>query len=343
MFHKNFAKMIALALAAMTLTGTLAGCGSAAAGTDGAQSTAQQDTADKVYKIGISQFANHPSLDNCREGFIEGLKENGYEEGKNVEFVYQNSQADTSMSQQIATQFVSSKVDMIAAIATPAAQFAYAAAEKAHTPVVYVAVSDPVGAGLTGEDGKSGKTITGVSDLIPAEKQLQMIRAFLPDAKKIGILFSTGEVNSEAQIKLYEAAAPQYGFSIETSGIATTADVALAAQSLAAKVDCFVNLTDNTVISALATELDKANAAGIPVFGSEVEQVKNGCLASEGIDYVALGKQAGAMAAKVLGGQDITKMPFETVTEFSADVNTTALAKLGLTLPDAYKDANKHE
>lgn len=322
----------ALSLSALCMLSALSGCGSTQDNSASGDTTAQQDAA--AYTIGISQFAEHPSLDNCRTGFIQGLAAEGFVEGENVTFDYQNSQADTSISQQIATSFVSAKVDMIAAVATPAAQFAFGAAEPADIPVVYVAVSDPVSAQLVGEDGKSGKRVTGVSDLIPAEKQLEMIRAFLPDAKKVGILYSTGEVNSEAQLKLYEAAAPALGFEIVSSGVASQADISLAAQALAAKVDCFTNLTDNTVVSSLATVLDKANAAGIPVFGSEVEQVKNGCLASEGIDYVKLGEQAGKMAARVLNGEDITTIPYETVTEYSADVNTTTLDALGLTLPE---------
>lgn len=330
----------AIVFAALSLIGLSAGCSKE--GQPAAQASGEAGDITKS-TIGIVQYAEHPSLDNCREGFIQGLADAGFIEGENIKFIYKNAQADNAISQQIAQQFVSSKVDMIGAVATTAAQSAYAAAESSGIPVVYVAVADPVGSGLVGTDGKSGKPITGVSDLIPAEPQLEMIRAFLPEAKKIGILYSTGEKNSEAQLKLYEDAAAQYGFEIVKSGVTSTADVALAAKALAAKVDCFNNLTDNTVVSALPTVIDAANAAEIPVFGSEVEQVKNGCLASRGIDYVKLGAQAGAMAARVLNGEDITKMPYETVTEYAADVNVTVMNQLGLTLPEILEDATKHE
>lgn len=333
-------KFAALSLAALAMVTALTGCGGTA--TDDTAGTPQ--TEKEMYTIGLTQFAEHPSLDNCREGFIQGLAEEGFVENENVQFVYQNAQADNAICQQIATQLVSSEVDLIGAVATNAAQAAYNAAEPAGIPVVYVAVSDPVSAQLVGEDGKSGKPVTGVSDLIPAEKQLELIRSFLPDAKKIGILYSTAEANSKAQLQLYQDAAPAYGFEIVESGVATTADVALAATALSGKVDCFTNLTDNTVVSALPTLLDCANKAGLPVFGSEVEQVKNGCLASEGIDYVALGKQAGKLAARVLRGEDITTIPYETVTGYSADVNTTTLANLGLTMPAGLQDnATLHE
>lgn len=346
MKKNHIRKFFALSLAALTLGGTLTGCGKPA-GESSTDSTgavqSPSESGDKVYKIGISQYAEHPSLDNCREGFIQGLAEAGFVEGENVEFVYQNAQSDNTVCMQIGQQLVSSKVDLVGAVATPAAQMAFTSTEAAGVPLVYVAVADPVAAGLAGADGTSGKPVTGVSDLIPAEKQLEMIRAFLPDAKKIGILYSTGEVNSEAQLKLYQDAAAQFGFEIVPSGVSSTADVALAAKALSAKVDCLSNLTDNTVVSVLPAVLDAANAAGIPVFGSEIEQVKSGCLASEGIEYVALGKRAGAMAAKVLQGEDISKIPYETVTDFSADVNMTTLANLGLTLPEAYSDATQHQ
>lgn len=340
-------RLLVAVLAASTLAMTLSGCGKTQSDPSAPQGTSpvEQNTDDaKMRTIGIIQFAEHPSLDNCRKGFIEGLAEAGFVEGENVTFNYQNAQADSAISQQIATQFVSSKVDMIGAVATIAAQAAFNAAEPAGIPVVYVAASDPVGAQLVGENGKSGKTVTGVSDLIPAGRQLEMIRAFLPDAKRIGILYSTSEANSKAQVQLYKDAAAEYGFEIVESGISTTADVGTATDALLSKVDCFTNVTDNTVVSALPTLLDKAQKKGIPVFGSEVEQVKNGCLASEGIDYVALGKQAGKMAARVLNGEDITAIPFETVADYSADVNMKTLKQLGLTLPEGMdKTATLHE
>lgn len=341
-----FKKFTALSMAALTLTGVLTACGGAADSTttDGNTSAAQANDDDEMYTIGISQLVINSSLDNCREGFIQGLAEAGFVEGENVTFDYQNSQGDLSISQQIATDFVSSGDDLIAAIATPAAQTAFNAAEKNATPVIYVAVSDPVAAGLAQEDGTSGKNVTGVSDVISAEAQLAMIREFLPEAKKIGILYSTSEANSETQLKMYQDAAGAYDFEIVASGIATSADIPLAVDALLGKVDCLNNLTDNTVVASLPTILDKANKAGKPVFGSEVEQVKDGCLASEGIDYVALGKQAGAMAAKVLNGEDISIMPYETIHEYSTDVNQDTLANLNITLPDSIKErATMHE
>ena len=295
--------------------------------------TAAMACADGV-KVGIGQFAQHGSLDNCYTGFVEGLAEAGFVEGENLTIELQNAQADMGIAQQIAAQFASEKVDMMVGIATPMAQACYNAADGA-IPTIFTAVTDPVAAGFVKEDGTAAGEVTGTSDALPVEAQLKMIRGMLPDATKIGILYTTSEVNSISAIAEYKALAPAYGFEIVESGISTTADIPLALDALLSKVDCLTNLTDNTVVSALALVLDKANAAGKPVFGSEIEQVKLGCAAAEGLDYIALGRQTGLMAAKVLKGEaKASEIPYEIITEPQLYVNSEALAKFGITLSD---------
>ena len=294
------------------------------------------ELADGKYTIGIGQFAVHGSLDNCREGFIQGLAEEGFVEGENLTILYENANADGGTSSQIITNFISKKADLICGIATPIAQSAYSAARKTGTPVIYTAVTDPVMAELANADGTPVGEVTGTSDKLPVTEQLQMIREILPDAKKIGIMYSTSEVNSLSTIEEYKAAAPEYGFEIVESGVSSTADVPLAVDQLVQKVDCINNLTDNTVVSALQVVLDAANKKGIPVFGSEVEQVKVGCLASEGLDYVALGRQTGQMAAKVLKGEaKASEMNFEIIKGASFYGNTKVAENLGITLPES--------
>lgn len=289
--------------------------------------------------IGISQFAEHGSLDNCREGFLEGLKEAGYEEGKNLTIEYQNAQADTGNAATIADSFVNKKVDLICAIATPSAMSAYNSAMDADIPVIYTAVSDPAGAGLVNEDGTNVGNITGTSDKLPVTEQMALIRELMPDAKKIGILYTTSEANSVSALAKYDDLAGDYGFEIVEKGISQTADISLAADELLGEVDCLTNLTDNTVVASLATILDKANAKKIPVFGSEIEQVKIGCLAAEGLDYVALGKQTGKMAAKILKGEKkASDMQFETITEPGFYVNNEVAKNLGITVPEDLQD-----
>ena len=291
----------------------------------------------ETYTIGIGQFAQHGSLDNCYQGFVEGLAEAGLVEGENLKIDLQNAQADMGIAQQIAAQFASAKVDMMVGIATPMAQACYNAAAGA-IPTIFTAVTDPVAAGFVNADGTAAGEITGTSDALPIKAQLETIRAMLPDAKKIGILYTTSEVNSISAIEIYKSLAGDYGFEIVESGISTTADIPLALDALLGKVDCLTNLTDNTVVSALALVLDKANAAGKPVFGSEIEQVKLGCAAAEGLDYIALGRQTGLMAAKVLKGETkASEIPYEIITEPGLYVNTEALAKFGIVLSDELK------
>ena len=317
-------KLAAITLAVVTAMSMMTGCGTQKA---------------EGYTIGISQFAEHGSLDNCREGFLAGLEEEGIKEGENLTVMYDNAQTDTGTASTIADNYVSKKVDLICAIATPSAMSAYNSCMNTDIPVIYTAVSDPVGAGLANADGTSVGNITGTSDALAVTEQLEMIRQVLPDATKIGILYTTSEANSVSTIEEYKKYAADYGFEIVDSGINVQADVEMAAVNLAGKVDCINNLTDNTVVNALQTVINAADQAGIPVFGSEVEQVKAGCVASMGLEYYELGKQTGKMAAKVLKGEaKAADMKFEVISEPSLYVNTAAAEKLALTLPDGFAE-----
>ena len=287
-------RVLAAVLATMMAATMMAGCG---------KSESKSESKKDSYTIGIEQFAEHGSLDNCREGFLKGLEAEGIKEGDNLKVEYKNAAADMGTAGQISDSFVSDKVDLICAIATPSAQSAYNAAMDKDIPVIYTAVTDPVSAELADKDGKAVGNATGTSDKLPIKEQLKMIRKMMPEAKKIGIMYTTSEANSVSAIKEYESLVKNYGFTLVKKGISTTADVSLAADDLLSKVDCITNLTDNTVVSSLPTILDKANAKKIPVFGSEIEQVKIGCLAAEGLDYIALGEQTGKMAAQVLKGE----------------------------------------
>lgn len=327
-------KFISIMAAACLTMGMFTGCGSTDSNeTDTTQSS---QVSEDMVTVGIAQFAPHASLDNCVEGFKLGMAEAGFVEGENVTYDLQNAQADMANTNQIAQSMVAANVDLLCGVATPMAQACYNAA-NGKIPVIYTAVTDPVAAELANEDGTSVGNVTGTSDKLAIDAQLDMIRKFLPEAKTIGILYTTSEANSVSAIEEYKALAPNYGFEIVESGISQSSDIPLAATDLAGKVDCISNLTDNTVVSALATVLDAANKAGIPVFGSEIEQVKNGCVATEGLDYIALGKQTGEMAARVLKGENAQDIPFETITEYSLYINSEALENLGLSCPEDLK------
>lgn len=291
--------------------------------------------------IGLIQYATHPSLDNCTTGFLLGLAEGGYAEGENVTVDMQNAMGDMANSDMQAKNMAAKKMDMLVAVATPAAMSAYAATKDEGIPVVFVAVSDPLAAGLVQSLDVPGTNCTGVSDELNLEAQVEMIRAFLPDATAIGVLYTTSEPNSVAHLAKLNEIAPDYGFTVVAVGITNASEVAAAASSLVAKgVDCINNFTDNNVVDNLSLVLHAADEAGIPVFGSEVEQVVNGCLATQGIDYVELGRAAGRMAAEILGSESSPDtMAVLVVNECTPAYNSQVAERLGLALPEAYADA----
>ena len=322
-------KTIAIMMTAAMVMAMAAGCGSKES------SSSDGDNKEASYKIGIQQFAEHGSLDNCREGFLEGLEEEGIKEGDNLKVEVKNAMADTATNAQIADSFVSDNMDLICAIATPSAQSAYNAAMDKDIPV-----TDPVAAELADKDGNPVGNVTGTSDTLPVEEQLKMIREMMPDAKTIGILYTTSEANSVSAIATYESLVDKYGFTLETKGISQTSEIALATDDLLTKVDCITNLTDNTVVASLPTILEKANEKGIPVFGSEIEQVKIGCLAAEGIDYIQLGKQTGKIAAQILKGEKkASEIPYEIISEPGFYVNTKVAENLGIEVPSDLADS----
>lgn len=320
-------KFLAMAMAVVLGMVALTGCGSSNEGNNGGAEAESANT--NIPVIGISQYGQHASLDNCREGFLQGLEESGLVEGQDFTVDYQNAGFDDNIATQIAQNFSAKNVALMCAIATPSATACYAAAEDKNIPVIFTAITDPVKAKLdTGN-------ITGTSDKLPVEAQLELIRALQPEAKTIGILYTTSEPNSVSAIEEYQAKGSDYGFTIEAVGVTQQAEVLQAADSMIAKgVDCISNLTDNNVVGVLPSILEKTNDSKIPVYGSEIEQVKLGCVASAGIDYVALGKQTGAMAAKILKGEATAEeMPYETITSFDTYINSKALTDMEITVP----------
>lgn len=321
-------KKIVIMVLALTMIFTLAAC------------SGEEQPAEEALKIGVIQIAPHPSLDNCYKGFVEGLASQGFKEGENIKIDYQNAQGEPSNSDMIAKNMVSAKYDLILGIATPSAMSAYSAAKDTDIPIVFSAVSDPVAAGIV-KSVEKPEFSTGTSDVLPLDAQLKMIRAFLPEAKKIGILYTTSEPNSVTHLAACKELAPKYGFEIVAMGVTNASEVATAATSLVSKgIDCINNFTDNNVVNNLSSVLHAADAANIPVFGSEIEQVKNGCLAAEGIDYVSLGRETGKIAAKILKGEaKAGDIPVALISDSTPVYNKAVAAGLGITLPEEYKEA----
>lgn len=317
---KTLKKLLCTALS-LSLVLALAACGGEGGG----------DTAGgEVPIIGINQYGSHGSLDNCREGFLQGLQEAGLVEGTDYTIDYQNANFDTNLATQIAQAFSAEDAALMVGIATPSATACYAAAEDKDIPVVFTAITDPVGAKLD-----SGN-ITGTSDVLPVQGQLELIRAIQPEAKTIGIVYTTSEPNSVYSIGIYEDLAADYGFTIEAIGVTAQSEVTQAVDTLISQgVDCISNLTDNNVVGVLGSILEKTNEVGIPVYGSEIEQVELGCVAGAGLDYVQLGIQTGKMAAQILTGEaTCADLPYETIENYGLYVNSSALTEMGLTLPD---------
>lgn len=322
----NLLKKLAACGLSLTMILSLAACG----GTDDT-SSGESGGEPVKYLIGISQYGQHGSLDNCREGFLQGLEQAGLVEGTDFEVDYQNANFDDNQATQIGQMFSAEDADLMVGIATNSAIACFNAAEDKDIPVIFTAITDPVGAKLD-----SGN-ITGTSDVLPVAAQLELIRALQPEARSIGIVYSTSEANSLYSLGVYEELAASYDFTIESVGVTAQSEVTQAIDTLIGRgVDCFSNLTDNTVVGVLGAILEKTDEAGIPVYGSEIEQMKNGCVAGAGIDYVKLGIQTGKMAAKVLTGEaTCADLPYEIIEDYDLYLNTDALDAMGIAVPDS--------
>lgn len=287
--------------------------------------------ADYSKTIGIIQFGNHESLNNCYKGIVKGLEEEGINSENGYKIDVQVSSFDSSISAAQAKNFANKKVALIGAIATPSALAASSAA-KGKMPVVYCAVSDPQIAGLS-----EMENVTGSSDIMDFAGQIELIRAFIPAVDKIGVIYCTGEPNSASQLQSMKKEAEKKGVEIVEVSIGGANEIKTALDALLATegLDCISNLTDNTVVGCLDIILAEANKKQIPVFGSEIEQVKAGCLASVSLDYVELGRLTGLMMAKIIKGEaKAVKGEYIKITESEKCYNSDIATALGINIPE---------
>ncbi len=292
---------------------------------------------DKI-TIAVLQYAEHGSLDNCYQGLREGLAERGYGEDE-VSYTFYNAKGNDSNNTTYANTLINMMPDVAVGIATPSA-YALANAARGDVPVVFTAVSDPT---AESADFSGFENVTGSSDKLPVEGQIDLIKAFLnkgDETVRIGILYT--KTDSVSQVAEFEALESEKNVEIVALGVNAANEIPTAIENLIGQgVDCFNNLTDNNVVQNLETLLDKANAANIPVFGSEIEQVEKGCLASCSLDYVELGRQTGYMIADILGGKSADDIDYLYLNDgYSVDYNGDVLEKFSLTLPADYSDAN---
>ncbi len=291
-------------------------------------------------KIGLSQLLTHPALDATREGIIDGLAEEGYVEGDNLEIDYQNSELDMSLVATIAQQFVSDKVDVIVCIATPNSLAAASAAEGTEIPVVFSAITNPVGEGMvSGWDSHPDQNITGVSDMISVADDVDLIMEIVPGVETIGNIYNAGESNSVFLAEKLIEACDALGIEVVESTVSTSADVLAAAQSLVGRVDVIWVGTDNTVVSGLEALIGVCEDNQIPFFPSDDPSIERGGIACWGFDYYDIGYQTGEMVAKILDGDGTANnVPVEKGEIIFLSVNTAAAQRMGVTIPQSLID-----
>lgn len=309
-------KIIGLALASVMM---LSGC------TSKPQESIESTEAKITHKIGINQLAEHPALDQVREGFIEELEESNL----NFEINYQNAQGDTITANSISNKFVADKSDLILGIATISAQASKQATSE--IPILFSAVTDPVSAGLVDSIDSPGANVTGTTDKTPMKEQLSLLKQIDPTIKKVGIIFNTSEANSTAQVEEATILANELGLEIISVGINNVNDVPQATDSILSKVDALYTITDNTVAQALGTVAAKAIEQKKIVIGAEEAHVQNGALMTDGLSYKELGKQTAQMAIKILDGNALPKdLKVENLTNTTKVVNKKTIEALGL-------------
>jgi putative tryptophan/tyrosine transport system substrate-binding protein len=304
----------------------------------GCSSEKDAASGDKTYTIGVTQIVEHPSLDAAYEGFKKALAENGYKEGDNVEFDVQNAQNDQSNSQSIAKKLVGDKVDLIFANSTPSAL--HVLNETKEIPIVFTSVTDPVGAGLVEAFDKPGENITGTTDTNP--DAIPQTVGFMVDeagAKTIGVIYNSGEQNSEVQVKQVNEIAKEKGAEVVEVSISSSAEVKQAAESLVGRVDAIYIPKDNTVVSALESVISVANDKDIPLFVGELDSLKRGGVAASGFNYEDLGYQTGLMAVKILDGEKKpSEIDIETPENAVLTFNKAAAEEQGLEIKDEWAD-----
>ncbi len=323
---RKWKALAAAGLLGLAAAGMLSGCGGAS------------DSSGGKMKVGVVQIVQHPALDDANKGFTDALAKRGLSD--KIEIDQQNAQGDQSNLRSIANRFVSGKYALIGAISTPAAQAMANATTE--IPIICTAVTNYETARLMNSEAAPDGNVTGTSDRGPTEKEVALIREIQPDAKAIGIIYNSSEINSVIQAKhLHEICEP-LGMSVKELTVNSINDIQQVAESFAGQVDAIYVPTDNVVASSIPTLMSVANANKIPVYGAEVGHVENGVLASESISYYDIGYQAGEMAADILEGKKTVKdLPVETADKSQLYINKQEMELLGIQIPQSVLDRAK--
>ncbi len=295
---------------------------------------AVQGVSAQTYTISVNQFVEHPALDAVLKGFQDYLKEKNLD----VQYNVHNAQANMGTATQIAKQMIGEKPDLLMAIATPSAQAVAQANSKApadmQRPFLFTAVTDPVAAGLVSDIEAPGGLTTGVSDLLPLDKHIEMVLTYMPNLKKLGILYNAGEANSKANVEGIKKIGEEKGFEVVEATASKTADVYQAAKSLVGRVDAVFIPTDNTIVSALESVIKVGVQNKLPIFAADVDSVKRGAIAAMGFDYYKHGYQTGGMAERIMNGEKPADMPVEFQVDLELHINKNYSAQMGVTPPE---------
>lgn len=289
--------------------------------------------------VAITAIVEHPALDNVRKGVVDELNEAGFTDGENLTVNFQSAQGNTATAGQIAKQFVADEADVIVAIGTPSAQSVAAATSS--IPLVFSAVTDPVEAKLVSKLDGSGTNVTGGSDALPYEPQIELMRQIIPSLKNVGYVYSPGEVNSTIILKNLKEKLTPLGIKVHEAPAQRSTDIAMAARSLEDRVDMIYTSTDNNVVSAYESLYQVAKESKIPLIASDTSSVERGAIAALGVDYYALGRQTGKIVVRILNGEKAGDIPVYTPQALNLYVSPKHATEQGITLPQDVIDTAK--
>lgn len=318
-------KSVVILVCLSILMMSLAGCTSK-------QETTESQQGDKKLQIGIVQIVEHPSLNTIRESLIQEMANEGFKDGENIVIDYQNAQGDQTNLKTICQKFVNNKYDLIIAIATPSAQAAVG--ETKDIPIVFSACTDPLGSGLVTNLEKPGGNVTGTSDAVSAQKIMELAKRITPNIKTVGALYNSSETNSVSVVNNLKEYAAQNGLTVVEKTVTNSSEVQQAVSSMVGKVDAIFSPIDNTVASAMPIVAQVANQAKIPVYVGADSMVKDGGLATYGINYTILGQETAKMAVEIMNGKKPGDIPVKTMTDMDIYVNKDTAAAIGITIPD---------
>lgn len=282
--------------------------------------------------VAVTAIVEHPALDATRDGIKEGLAKAGFDSDK-IEFVYESAQGQPATAAQIARQFVGDDVTVIVPISTPSAQAAVAATKD--IPIVFTAVTDPLGAQLVTSLEKPGGNVTGLSDLSPLQDHIDLMKEITPNVANLGVIYNPGEPNSVSLVEVLKDLAGSSGLTIVESPATKSADAQQAARALVGKADAIYVPTDNTIVSALEGVIAVAEENDIPLYSGDTESVTRGAMATLGFDYHDIGLQTAEVIVRILNGEEPGEIAVINATGTDLFVNPGAAERMGVTVPDA--------